>query len=168
MADIYGRPFEPLADLIDRHPLEEMKFQSAPLFVAESFHRALQERSPVTEFCFLRPTLIPQIFHRGNRFTLIVSVIEIAPSEVPSPVQRAMVTHPRKPGTSCSLRRIEKGAFVQYKEEDVMDKILGFSSISQNPFPHRENGSRIPKEKEAQRLPISRLHSQEQGLIIYR
>jgi len=33
MADIYGRLFESLADLIDRHPLEEMKFQSAPLLV---------------------------------------------------------------------------------------------------------------------------------------
>jgi len=33
MANIYGRLFEPLADLIDRHSLEEMKFQSSPLFV---------------------------------------------------------------------------------------------------------------------------------------
>src|SRR6266849_6533986 len=105
MADIYGRLFEPLADLIDRQPLEEMKFQSAPLLVIESFHCALQVRLPVTEFYFFRPTLIPQLFHSGNRFSLIVSVIEIAPSEVPSPVQRAMVTHPRKPRTSCPLRR---------------------------------------------------------------
>jgi hypothetical protein len=139
-------------DLRKAVPLEKVKSHGLPLVIGQASNRLLPIHTPKNGVSRIIGLTGRCSDHPVAQFASVIPRIELAHGQIASALDRSMVRHLDNPGAGGTLRAIEDGAFSLDEEEEVLNEVFGFGSVSKDARGDAASKPGVPLKKDAQRI----------------